>query len=421
MVGVALCRLLCGGLVQLASSASKLKTTRAAVFAWVTVVGAGMFVPLPAFAGSCRTAIYMLQNEIPRARAPDAKSIDPVRLNEWLCVVRALDTNNPISLTGIPVAQRPAVIEQARNLLIKTQRALEAFAIRPGGMQGETEFTAVTFAAFRQAVAEATLELFGRLAATETAVYFVFGDTLGGNSGRWVFHLMVDSLRDRPDLLAKIKIIEGNDLRGVDPATVQRIVLIDDASYSGTQASAMLYRQIQRLPGLQHVDVLIPFMTTNARALIENDITEGNTERAPTAQVQVRFPARVQQAAGRIRTLNDIYTAWQALPPAQRPLLDRQNMRDIFGDDWETLTLTFFDHKVADEVSLVSFLSSSSFRPIVAGPVPAIQYLSRGTGFRLVVGMRRTEPNLLPFVLNYSTTPYPNQADLDLIQGGLFR
>lgn len=376
-----------------------------------------------AWASSCRAAVYLLSNDIPRARDPDSKAIDPQLLNDWICTIRSLDRENPISLTGVPAAQQADVVDQARILLTKIQRAFEAFVQRPGAPQGQSEFNHITHAAFRSALRDATLEMFARIPATEL-VYFYFGGSGSGNSGRWVFHQMFDSIRDQPALVARVRIIEQATMNTIDPANVRRLVYLDDASYSGAQASVSLDAPLDRFTNVISVDMLIPYMTSYAKDLIRSRMDTRNSQMPAANQIQLRLPSRVDQAAGNIPTLRDIYNAWKQLPEAQRPIVSLRDMRTIFGGEWQALTLTYFDHKVADEISFVSFFSAgnpSIARPLVAGPVPRLIYNATASGFNLTIGVRNTEPRLMPFVVNYATTPYPNQSDADLLRGPLFR
>lgn len=383
---------------------------------------AGATLPQYAYGNACRTAIYLLTSDIPLARAPDPKVIDPRLLDEWICTVRRLDPVNAISLTGVADRDRPTLLTNAQAMLAKVKELLEALVQRPGAAIGQSEFTRIAHATFQQGLQEAALEMFGRIPASEAQVYFIFDDSSTGNSNRWVFHLLVDSLRTRPDLLAKIRILEPGDLRGVAAASVRRVVVIDDASYSGTQVGSVTVEAMDQFPNLAEVEILVPFMTMQAHAAVNEDIAIRNETRPVDQHVQVRFPSRTTLPAGQIRSLREIYDSWQLLPAAQRPSLTEANMREIFNDQWESLTVTFFDHKVADEVSVVSFPGTGVGRPIFAGPVPSLRpYALANGGYRIKVRARSTQPQFIPFVTNYATTPYPNDADRNLYMGNLFR
>lgn len=394
------------------------------------LVAASVLAPEVAHANACRAAIFMLTNDIPRARTPPAtKTLSSRALEEWICAIRRLDRAWPISLVNVREPLRPFVTWTAQYQLDRLRSVLEAFYQRPGAEVGQTEFERISRTDFVRGMEDATSSLFGQL--NDQKVYFYIDKLDSENqdiaaSNRWAFHVMFDAIRSIPSFAAKVNILEPGDLRGVDPLTVRRIVYVDDHAASATDQGRAIARAAALFPNLLDVNFLIPFMTAGARTNLDNKITEIN-QGLPYTQPPIlpHFPPQLLQVP-RLKSLADIFASWQQMPVNIRPIANEDDMALFFGPDWRALTLTIFDHGIPDSGSAAAFRTGreDDWMPIFAGPIPAFRNVAEVGSWLpdIRVMVRVGAPRTIPFVLNlYDAPTFPNQADTDLIRGGMFR
>jgi hypothetical protein len=156
-------------------------------------------------------------------------------------------------------------------------------------------------------------------------------------SALWVTSLAADFLKYPPS-----KIIMKNDPNYeefMEKSNSKNVVLFDDASYSGNQMAGYI-NTIGELSADSKVHVIIPFMTNYANTFIKENVTKVDYK-ISSHKIMKSFS--------------------ESLDDKEIKLLQEKGAEIFHSDDISNLTLTYFDHKKADDLSLVPSVDDGSF------------------------------------------------------------
>lgn len=156
-----------------------------------------------------------------------------------------------------------------------------------------------------------------------------------GKSNEWMAELGFPYLDRMPDQL-----YEAGEV--VD-ASIKRYVFFDDGIYSGSQMSGYISTLLSQLRGLGvdmsqvQIDVIAPFVTTHAKSTVNQVLEIGNPHLYEGAVIN--------------------FAPHQIMPTIPEQIKDPgilSVMSNMYGGALDSRTLTYFDHKIADQVSTLN-------------------------------------------------------------------
>lgn len=165
-------------------------------------------------------------------------------------------------------------------------------------------------------------------------------------SNEWVYYLSLEKgLRPAKKIVyvSSASELQGRKFYDEDGNEITDILYIDDAAYTGGQVSGNVYRGFSG--GRQTVHIVIPFMTKQSVDRI-NDLTKSR-KGIPGINVQIYDHKMIETVAEIIKRTRKSQNL------SEEVISELSNYVNI--SETESGTLTYFDHKLPDYVSFLSF------------------------------------------------------------------
>jgi hypothetical protein len=243
----------------------------------------------------------------------------------------------------------------------------------------EHTFQHLSFPKFRHALSESVCDFFAYLHSLPHSErdYVIVVDE-EEKSTNWCVSLMLPEIQGFPPVDIVVPNMLENVLR--KQKNVKHVLLIDDACYSGSALYRRIYEDVEPIIGLLNLPielhVVVPFMTKNAKQkivsagkfILKNTIRFAKHSFACTvSQLSLKLDLKMEERE--IKQLENYYLNDSILSN------DRKH-------EFQKLTLLFFDHKIADELS-----TFTAFLHHLVGNIP-VPYKKT---FREEVKLRKSE------------------------------